>query len=43
MNTETKLNLLGAVFSGMFTSAAMYVSVVEHPSRMSCRIDVAYK
>lgn len=43
MNTETKLNLLGAAFSGLFTGAAIYINVVEHPARMSCNVDVAHK
>lgn len=43
MNCETKLNLLGTVFSGLFSGAAIYINVVEHPARMSCEIDVAHK
>lgn len=42
MNSETKLNLLGAAFSGLFSGAAIYINLVEHPARMSCSIDVAH-
>ncbi|CAD8101439.1 unnamed protein product [Paramecium primaurelia] len=42
MDTQTKLTLLGTVFSGLFSGAAIYINIVEHPARMSCDIDVAH-
>jgi hypothetical protein len=43
MNTETKLTLLGTAFAGIFSGAALYINVVEHPARLSCGEDIAHK
>ncbi|CAD8212771.1 unnamed protein product [Paramecium octaurelia] len=42
MDNQTKLTLLGAAFSGLFSGAAIYVNVVEHPARLSCGADIAH-
>ena len=33
--------LLAALSTGLFTGAAVYINLVEHPARMSCGTDVA--
>lgn len=33
--------ILSFVFTGLFAGAALYVSLVEHPARLSCTLDVA--
>ncbi|CAD8122889.1 unnamed protein product [Paramecium sonneborni] len=42
MDTQTKLTLLGTAFAGLFSGASIYINVVEHPARLSCKIDVAH-
>lgn len=33
--------IVSVIFTGLFAGAAVYVSVVEHPARMSCELSVA--
>jgi anthrone oxygenase-like protein len=33
--------ILSFIFTGLFAGAALYVSLVEHPARMSCELSVA--
>jgi hypothetical protein len=33
--------ILSVIFTGLFAGAALYVSLVEHPARMSCELSVA--
>jgi hypothetical protein len=35
------LELLATLSAGLFAGAAIYISLVEHPARMECAVDVA--
>jgi uncharacterized membrane protein len=37
------LSLLAAVCAGLFSGAAIYVNLVEHPARLSCGTELAVK
>src|SRR2546428_13963689 len=36
------LGLFATLACGLFAGAAIYVSLVEHPARLSCRTGIAY-
>jgi len=37
------LSLLATVCAGLFSGAAIYVNLVEHPARLSCGTELAVK
>lgn len=43
MEKSQKLQILSTVTAGIFSGAALYINVVEHPARMTLDIDQAHK
>lgn len=43
MSLQACLQILAILACGIFTGAAIYVNLVEHPARMSCGISVAVR
>ena len=42
-NQANMLSLLATVCAGLFSGAALYVTLVEHPARLSCGTELAVK
>ena len=43
MSLQAGMQILAILACGIFTGAAIYVNLVEHPARMSCGISVAVR